>query len=78
MGTLGGHVLPGTFFIIFGAWWSFITTIRFIHSKVRSPFNKKNSVIRYKTSVIMPCLCLPCAKLRRAPVERLILNIFTF
>ncbi len=75
MGTLGGHVLPGTFFIIFGIWWSFITSMRFILSKKRSPF-KKNELIGYRGSVTMPCVVLPCRGLRSAPIESWIKLIF--
>ena len=68
MGTLAGHLLPGTFFILFGLWHSFITSLRFIQTKMRSPY-KKDELNQYKSSVSMPCICLPCSKLRRAPVE---------
>jgi hypothetical protein len=75
MGSLEGHLLPGTFFIIFGIWWSFITAIRFIHSRQRSIF-KKNSLNGYKSSVTMPCICLPCAGPRRWPIESYFKLIF--
>ena len=75
MGTLAGHLLPGTFFIIFGVWWSFITSMRFIQSKRKFPL-KKNSRIGYKGSGTMPCICLPCAKARRTPIESWIKLIF--
>ena len=68
MGTLGGHLLPGTFFILFALWWSFITAIRYVQMKMKSPF-KKNGLVGYKTTVTMPCICLPCGRLKRAPVE---------
>ncbi len=68
MGTLGGHVLPGTFFIMFGIWWSFITSMRFILSKKKSPF-KKNKLVEYRGSVTMPCIILPCRGVQGAPVE---------
>ena len=71
MGTLGGHLLPGSFFIIFSLWWSFITAIRYAQSKMKSPY-KKNSVIGYRTSVTMPCICCPCGVLRRAPIESIL------
>jgi hypothetical protein len=74
MGTLGGHILPGSFFIIFGIWWSFITAIRFTVSKNKSPF-KKNSLIGYKGTATMPCICLPSKRMRTAPIES-ILKIF--
>lgn len=75
MGTLAGHLLPGSFFILFGLWWSYVTAIRFIQSRMKSPY-KKDSLNPYKTSVTMPCICCPCTKLRRAPVESYVKLIF--
>lgn len=68
MGTLGGHVLPGTFFIIFGIWWSFITSMRYIIANKKSKITNK-TIIGYRGSVTMPCIILPCAKLRQFPLE---------
>lgn len=75
MGTLAGHLLPGSFFILFGLWWSYVTAIRFIQSRMKSPY-KKDSLNPYKTSVTMPCICCPCNRLRRAPVESYVKLIF--
>lgn len=77
MGSLGGHLLPGSFFIIFGIWWSFVTAIRFLQSKIKSPF-KKNSLVGYMSTATMPCICLPCGSLRRAPFESYLKLFFTF
>ncbi len=77
MGTLGGHLLPGSFFIIFALWWSFITAIRYVQSKMKSPY-KKNSLIGYKTTVTMPCICCPCGALRRAPIESILKATLAF
>lgn len=68
MGTLGGHLLPGTFFAMFAIWWGFITSIRFIQSKQKSN-TKKNKEVGYKGTVTMPFICLPCSALRKAPIE---------
>ncbi|CAF0708794.1 unnamed protein product [Brachionus calyciflorus] len=62
MGSLGGHLLPGSFFIIFAIWWGFVTAVRFVQSRS----NRKRP---FKSSVTMPCIFLPCATLRTAPVE---------
>ena len=64
----GGHLLPGSFFLLFSIWWSFITAIRYVQSKLRSPY-KKNATVGYKSTAWMPCLCLPCGPLKRGPVE---------
>lgn len=61
MGTLAGHLLPGSFFIGFAIWWSFITAIRFVQTRATT----------YKATTTVPCICLPCSRLRRAPVESL-------
>lgn len=66
MGSLAGHLLPGTFFLIFSVWWSFVTAIRYIQSKHLSSSKKSKS---YETSSTMPCICLPSKRLRRAPTE---------
>ena len=59
MGTLGGHLLPGSFFIIIGLWWSFITAIRYAQMKMRTT-HKKSGVVGYKATVTMPFIILPC------------------
>jgi hypothetical protein len=77
MGTLGGHLLPGSFFIILGLWWSFITAIRYAQMKMRTP-HKKSGIVGYKTTVTMPFIILPCVGLRRAPVESYLKAFFAF
>jgi hypothetical protein len=72
MGSLGGHLVPGSFFIIFSLWWSFVTTLRYFKSKLKTPSNNKNYSYRYKSTTTMPCICLPCVRLRRAPTESII------
>jgi hypothetical protein len=67
--TLLGHLLPGTFFIFFGVWWSFGTAVRFVLSKQRSPFKKNWEPVGYRSTVTIPCMCLPMKILRRMPVE---------
>jgi hypothetical protein len=64
----GGHLIPGSFFIMFGIWWGFITAIRYTQMKLKSPF-KKGHKLGYNTSVTMPCVCMPCSRLKRAPIE---------
>lgn len=67
MGSLAGHLLPGTFFILFSIWWSFLTAIRYIQSKYYS--SAKKSKANYLAMTSMPCLCLPSGTLRKAPME---------
>ena len=70
MGTLGGHLLPGSFFICFSIWWSFITAIRYVQSKAHKLSNGRSCRTSiYQMSSAMPCICLPSERLRRAPVE---------
>jgi hypothetical protein len=65
---------------MFGIWWGFITAIRYTQMKLKSPFRSttkqkkvssraNTNTIGYTTSVTMPCICLPCAPLKRAPIE---------
>jgi hypothetical protein len=83
MGSLGGHILPGTFFGIFAIFWSFITSIRYVQSRQKSQLSTKNTakdhrLVGYRTSVSMPCLCLPSRRLREAPGESYVKLVFTF
>jgi len=46
---------------------------------MRSPFvGKKNTLVGYKSTAVMPCVCLPCGNLSRAPIESYIKVFFTF
>ncbi|CAF0992552.1 unnamed protein product [Brachionus calyciflorus] len=73
MGTLAGHLLPGTFFIMFSLWWSFITALRHIQSNNYS--SRKNPKTTYRSTGTMPCICLP-GRLKRAPVESYVKLLF--
>jgi hypothetical protein len=75
MGTLAGHLLPGTFFAMFAIYWSFITAIRYAQSKKRSPFDK-NRLVGYRSTVTMPCIMMPCRGARRAPMESYMKVVF--
>jgi hypothetical protein len=66
MGSLGGHLIPGSFFIIFSIWWSYITSIRYFQCKHTSNNNKAR---KYESTVTKPCVCLPCYKHGRLPIE---------
>ena len=35
MGTLLGHVVPGTFFILFPIWWGYCLAIKHYHIRYR-------------------------------------------
>jgi hypothetical protein len=81
MGSLGGHLIPGSFFIIFGIFWGFVTCIRFVASSLYSTNinsnatnqNDKNNSRKqkyvYKSSTTMPFICFSSRRLRRAPLE---------
>jgi len=72
MGTLAGHLLPGSFFIAFAIWWSFVTNLRYI----KSTLNKQNSKgYRYRSTVTMPCICCP-GRLKQLPIESMLKVIF--
>ena len=59
--------MPGTFFLIIGIVWSITTSFHYIHLNSKSLSARRKNA--YTGSVTMPCLFLPCSKLRRAPVE---------
>lgn len=66
MGTLMGHILPGTFFAIFAIWWGFCLAVKHFHS--RHSRNKSRKPIPFQSATTFSCLCLP-ASLRRIPLE---------
>ena len=72
-----GHMLPGLYGLFLGTWWSFITAIRSAQSNLKSPF-KKNTLVGYMSTATMPCICLPCGSLRRAPIESFLKLFVTF
>jgi len=67
MGTLMGHVLPGTFFALFAIWWGFCTAVKHFHS--RHSTKKSRKPILYQSSTTFSCLCCPSASLRQIPIE---------
>ena len=51
MGTLGGHILPGTFFILFALRWSFNAAVKYVQSKLEtSKYPVTRSNVKYKVS----------------------------
>ena len=85
--------MPGSFFLVFGIWWSFITAIRYVQSGLVKPTTKKSGsggggggkggnrddeLANYRGSVTMPCICLPCGSLRRAPLESILKGLAAF
>jgi hypothetical protein len=67
MGTLMGHVLPGTFFAIFAIWWGFCVPVKYFHScHSRKKSQKPNP---YRSSTTFSCLCCPSSSLRQIPLE---------
>ena len=76
MGSLGGHLLPGIFFIIAAFYWSFITAIRYAQSRLRSPIDK-TKLVGYHASVTMPPICLPCKSWSKKPFESYLKLFFT-
>lgn len=70
MGTLLGHLLPGSFFIAFALWWSFITHLRYIRST-----RGRSKTCKYRATTAMPCICCPFG-LKNLPIEPLIKIFF--
>ncbi len=61
MGTLLGHLVPGTFFTIFAIWWSFCIAIN--HYRIR----KSRKLYVYHSTTTFPCFC--CSLSRKFPME---------
>ncbi len=61
MGTLMGHIIPGSFFLAFAIWWTIQHSRRYYASLQRAGS-------KYKSSVTFPCSCLP-GKLKDLEVE---------
>jgi hypothetical protein len=65
MGTLMGHILPGTFFAIFAIWWGFCIAIKHFHSCHST--KKSRKPIPYRATTTFSCSC--CPSLREIPFE---------
>jgi len=61
MGTLLGHLLPGTFFIIFAIWWGFYIAIK------RYQIRRSRKLSVYYSTTTFPCLC--CSSSNKIPIE---------
>ena len=51
MGTFGGHALPGSFFVVFGVWWTIQMFRRYFASR------RKPGASSFKSSVTFPMDC---------------------
>lgn len=76
MGTLGGHLLPGGFFIVFAVWWSFGTAMRYIQARDRNNGKKNGLSKKYTASPTMPCICCPF-RIQKLPIESFVKIFFT-
>ncbi|EFX83394.1 hypothetical protein DAPPUDRAFT_301897 [Daphnia pulex] len=66
MGTLLGHMLPGTFFILFAVWWLVSITRRYYRSRISRHGEEYRSSTMYLSS------CLP-----RVPIEGILKIVAT-
>ncbi|KAH3736598.1 hypothetical protein DPMN_043169 [Dreissena polymorpha] len=60
MGNFPGHALTGSFFIIFGLWWTIHMFHRFYIAKARNS--------KFRSSAIFYCPFL-CGRLKEWPIE---------
>ncbi|CAF3309609.1 unnamed protein product [Rotaria socialis] len=65
MGSLLGHIVPGTFFALFALWWGFSIAIKYYHLHQRKKNWKKSKIYYAKTT--FPCLCFYSAE--KIPLE---------
>jgi len=61
MGTLIGHIVPGTFFTLFAIWWGFCISVK--HYRIRK--SRKSHI--YHATTTFPCVC--CSSCRDIPME---------
>lgn len=66
MGTFVGHALPGTFFLIFGVWWTIQIFIQYYSSL------KHN--VRFTSSLTFPC---NCGRFKNVPIQPCLIIFFT-
>ncbi|CAM4939236.1 unnamed protein product [Rotaria socialis] len=65
MGSLLGHIVPGTFFALFALWWGFSIAIKYYHLHQRKKNWKKSKIYYAKTT--FPFLCFYSAE--KIPLE---------
>ncbi|CAF1087452.1 unnamed protein product [Rotaria sordida] len=65
MGTLLGHIVPGTFFTIFAIWWGFSIAIKYYYLYYRKNNTQKSNI--YYSTTTFPCLCL--FSFQKNPIE---------
>ncbi|CAF1437375.1 unnamed protein product [Adineta steineri] len=65
MGTLLGHIVPGTFFTIFAVWWGFCIAIKHYHLRNRTRKSSKSHI--YHSTTTFTCLCCPSSD--KIPIE---------
>jgi hypothetical protein len=65
MGTLLGHVIPGTFFIIFAIWWGFCLAVKHYYLHYRRRYS--HGTHSYRSTTTFSCIC--CPSVRNIPCE---------
>lgn len=63
MGTLLGHLVPGTFFILFAVWWGFSIGIKHFQA------SRSRKRIVYRSTTTFPCFFCSSSSSRRIPIE---------
>ena len=59
MGTYAGHVIPGSFFIIYGLWWLFVSYSQYFYfrgTRAGRNVTKRDNELRRRSWVTLPCL----------------------
>ncbi|XP_064629806.1 transmembrane protein 45B-like [Lineus longissimus] len=69
MGSFGGHALPGSFFIIFGMWWTLQISVRYYRARYRKG-------PAYRSTATFLCSCL-CGRLATWQIEGFLKIFFT-
>lgn len=74
MGTFGGHALPGSFFVVFGVWWTVQMCRRYFASRAKPGVSSFKSTVTYPADF---CRCGP-SWLRRWQWEGFFKMFFAF
>ncbi|KAB7501485.1 Transmembrane protein 45B [Armadillidium nasatum] len=72
MGSLSGHILPGSFFLLFGLWWSWSVFHKYFLSLKEAKKGEGLTRRRKRNSRYTNTVSYPCFACKRIPIEGII------